>query len=175
MSQIDDIRRQMALIRHEMHYDVSNVVNDVESAMDWRSVIRDHPYLAIGAGVAAGYLLVPRRKSAARRAVPPPQSLAEIPPESLAAIMPAVAETSRKSKTPPKSLGRQLLGWGVGMLWPLVGQSVQAYAAMWLEDQIKNHLNPNPRPPGGHAPASSTGRPGEPHDGDSVQRTARRG
>lgn len=170
MSQVDDIRRQMALIRHEMHHDVSNVVSDVENVMDWRSVIRGHPYLALGAGLAVGYLLVPRRKPVA-----PPQALAGVPPEALAAVMPAVAEASRKPEKAPKSLSRQLLGWGVGMLWPLVGQSVQSYAAIWLEDQIKNHLNPNPGPPGGHPPASSTGRPGEPHDGDPVHRAARRG
>lgn len=173
MSQVDDIRRQMALIRHDMHYDVSNVVSEVESAMDWRSVIRKHPYLALGAGLAAGYFLVPRRKPAARRTTSP-QAVAEIRPETLAAAMPLVEPSKRPEKT-PKSLGRQLLGWGVGMLWPLVGQSVQAYAAMWLEDQIKQQLNPNPRPPGDHVPPSSSGRPGEPYDGASAHRTARRG
>lgn len=175
MSQVDDIRRQMALIRHEMHYDVSNVVSDVESVMDWRSVIRNHPYIAIGAGLAAGYFLVPRRKSSARRAV---QALAEVPPEALAAVMPklaAVEASSRKPDKPPKSLGRQLLGWGVGMLWPLVSQSVQSYAAIWLEDQIKQQLNPNPRPPGDYVPPSSSGRPGEAYDGAPAQRAARRG
>jgi hypothetical protein len=175
VSQVDDIRRQMALIRHEMHYDVSNVVSDVESAMDWRSVIRKHPYIAIGAGLAAGYFLVPRRKPAARRASPPRQALAEIPPETLAAVMSPAAEALRKPEKPPKSLGRQLLGWGVGMLWPLVGQSVQSYAAMWLEDQIKQHLNPNPKPPGDRVPPSSSGRPGDPYDGAPAQRAARRG
>ena len=35
---VDEIRRQMALIRREMHSNVSNVVSDVEEAMDWRLV-----------------------------------------------------------------------------------------------------------------------------------------
>ncbi|WP_165073842.1 hypothetical protein [Paludisphaera rhizosphaerae] len=174
MSQVDDIRRQMALIRHEMHYDVSNVVSDVESVMDWRSIIRRHPYITIGAGLAVGYFLVPRRKPATRT-VPLPQALAEISPETLAAVIPPVVEASRKAEKPSKPLSRQLLGWGVGMLWPLVGQSVQAYAAMWLEDQIKQHLNPNPKPPGDRVPPSSSGRPGEPYDGAPATRDARRG
>ena len=45
MSEIDDIRRQMAQIRHDLHQDVSSVVGgvsevvtEVEEAMDWRSV-----------------------------------------------------------------------------------------------------------------------------------------
>ena len=173
MSQVDDIRRQMALIRHEMHYNVSNVVSDVESAMDWRSVIRKHPYIAISAGLAAGYFLVPRRKPTRR--VPLPQTLADLPPETLAAVMPSVVEAPRKPAKPPKSLSRQALGWGVGMLWPLISQSVQSYAAVWLEDQIKQQLNPNAKPPGDHVPPSSSGRPGEPYDGASAQRAARRG
>ncbi len=170
MSDVDEIRRQMALIRREMHTSVSNVVSDVEDAMDWRSVIRNHPYIALGAGLAVGYLVVPRRKKAQVRRVveipAAPQALtAGAFPEPLAFQAPAPAK-------PAKSLGRRLLGWGVGMLWPLVGQSVQAYAAVWLEDQLKQHLNL--KPPGEFVPPSSSGRPGEPYDGEAARRASRR-
>jgi hypothetical protein len=174
VSQVDDIRRQMALIRRDMHSDVSGVVSDVESAMDWRSVIRNHPYISVGVGLAAGYFLVPRRKPDVRRAAPS-QIAAAITPETLAAAASRVAEPPRKPEPPPKSLRRQFLGWGVGMLWPLVSQSVRAYAAMWVEDQIKQHLNPNPSPPGNPVSDPFSGKPGEPYDGASVHRTARRG
>lgn len=176
MSQVDDIRRQMALIRREMHYDVSQVVSDVEEAMDWRSVIRNHPYIALGAGLAVGYFLVPRRKSGAKKVR---QALAEVSPQALAEVLPglaaaAPAEPPRPPK-PPKSLLRRVAGWGVGMLWPLVGQSVQSYAAIWLEEQLKQHLNPHARPPGESVPPSSSGRPNEPYDGQTAHRVARRG
>ncbi|WP_165250320.1 hypothetical protein [Paludisphaera soli] len=169
MSDVDEIRRQMALIRREMHTSVSNVVSDVEDAMDWRSVIRNHPYIALGAGLAVGYLVVPRRKKS-RPVLQVPAGFAATTagafPEPLAFQAPA------PPAKPGKSLGRRLLGWGVGMLWPLVGQSVQAYAAVWLEDQLKQHLNL--KPPGDFVPPSSSGRPGEPYDGEAARRAARR-
>jgi len=167
VSDVDDLRRQMALIRREMHTNVSNVVSDVEEAMDWRSVIRNHPYIALGAGLAVGYLVVPRRKKAARKAIP---ALGDAFAAASAAPPIRVVEAPAK---PAKSAGRRLLGWGVGLLWPLVGQSVQAYAAMWLEDQLKQHMNL--KPPGEYVPPSSSGRPGEPYDGEAARRAARRG
>ena len=172
---VDEIRRQMALIRREMHSNVSNVVSDVEEAMDWRLALRKHPYIALGAGLLAGYFLVPRRKTKAQRVQ---QALASVPAEALADVMPRMAaftapEPPRAAKpAPPKSLGRRLLSWGVGMAWPLVSQSAQAYAAMWLEDQIKRQMNLNPTPPA--VPPSSSGRPGEPYDAAHA-RSARRG
>ena len=67
MNEIDEIRRQMAQIRHDLHQDVSNVVsgvsevvNEVSGVMDWRSALRGHPYMLVGAALAAGYLIVPR-------------------------------------------------------------------------------------------------------------------
>lgn len=183
MSQIDvdELRRQMALIRREMHTDVANVVTDVGEAMDWRAPIRNHPYLAIGAGLMAGFFLAPRRKSRARRVQ---EAIASVPPEALADIMPRMAAVAAPAPlkapkpapapAPSKSLGRQLIGWVVGMAWPLVSQSAQAYAAMWLESQLKQQLKPNLGPPPGAVPPSSSGRPGEPYDG-RASRAARRG
>lgn len=174
---VDEIRRQMALIRREMHTDVANVVSDVEDAMDWRSPIRNHPYVAIGAGLIAGYFLVPRRKTKAQRVQ---QALASVPAEALADVIPRIAPVSKPAPVksakpaPSKSLGRQLTSWVVGMAWPLVSQSAQAYAAMWLESQLKQQLNPNPGPPPGTVPPSSSGRPGEAYDGRAA-RAARRG
>ncbi|AMV40866.1 hypothetical protein [Planctomyces sp. SH-PL62] len=171
MSDVDEIRRQMALIRREMHTSASNVVSEVEQAMDWRSVIRNHPYIALGAGLAVGYFVVPRRKKTRRvveiAADALPLSTADAAPRPLLFQPPAPPEK------PSKPLGRRLLSWGVGMLWPLVGQSVQAYAAVWLEDQLKQHLNL--KPPGEFVPPSSSGRPGESYDGGPARSASRRG
>jgi hypothetical protein len=173
VTDVDEIRRQMALIRREMHTSVSNVVSDVEDAMDWRSVIRNHPYIALGAGLAVGYFVVPRRKKSR-----PVQAAMDALPRTAAGAFPEPLHFQAPAQAPPpparpgKSLGRRLLGWGVGMLWPLVGQSVQAYAAVWLEDQLKQHLNL--KPPGDYVPPSSSGRPGEPYDGEAARRAGRR-
>ena len=88
VNEINEIRRQMAQIRHDLHQDVSNVVsgvsevvNEVSGVMDWRSALRGHPYMLVGTALAAGYLIVPRRKKVAE---PGQNSLASmVVPESL--------------------------------------------------------------------------------------------
>jgi len=165
VSDIDDIRRQMAQIRRDMHLDVSQVVGEVEDAMDWRSVIRNHPYATIGVGLAAGYLIVPKRRRRVERAADAARPL-------LGASVTPGYETAPPEK-PRKSLGRRATGWALGLLWPLVSQSVQAYAAMWLESQLKQHMDLNPQP---SDPSSSPrGGPGDPYGGDAVYRMPKRG
>lgn len=168
MSDIDDIRRQMAQIRRDMHLDVSQAVGEVEDAMDWRSVIRNHPYITLGVGLAVGYFIVPKR----RRRVE--QAAAGVRPLLEASATP-VYEPAPLAK-PRKSLGRRATGWALGLLWPLVSQSVQGYAAMWLESQLKQHLNLTPQPAHPEdASSSPRGGPGDPYGGDAVYRMPKRG
>lgn len=82
MNEIDEIRWQMAQIRHDLHQDVasvvsgvSGVVDEVTEVMDWRSVLRNHPYIATGVALATGYLIVPRRS---KYSVPSQNHLASV-------------------------------------------------------------------------------------------------
>ncbi|HKM54580.1 MAG TPA: hypothetical protein VJY33_14310 [Isosphaeraceae bacterium] len=132
MNEIDEIRRQMAQIRHDLHQDVSNVVsgvsevvNEVSGVMDWRSALRGHPYMLVGAALAAGYLIVPRRKEVAE---PGQNSLAStVVPESL----------TRKKRFRPVSFAAELL-------WPIATQAIQAYALIWIENRLKQYLHVGP-------------------------------
>jgi hypothetical protein len=172
VNDVDDIRRQMAAIRHDMHFDVSNVVSDVEEAFNWRSVLRGHPYITVGAALAVGYFIVPKRRRRVERKVAAVDGIQPF----LGASVPAGYVPVRPEK-PPKSLARKAGGWALGLLWPLVSQSVQAYAAAWLEGQIKQHLNlhtPPPEPGDGRS-SSATGNPGDPYGGDAVYRMPKRG
>jgi hypothetical protein len=132
VNDIDEIRRQMAQIRHDLHQDVSNVVSgvsevvsEVSGVMDWRSVLRGHPYMLVGAALAAGYLIVPRRK----QVVVPSQSFlaSTVVPETLI----------RKKQFRPVSLA-------VELLWPIATQAVQAYALIWIENRLKEYLHVGP-------------------------------
>jgi hypothetical protein len=132
VNEIDQIRHQMAQIRHDLHHDVSNVVsgvsevvNEVSGVMDWRSALRGHPYMLVGAALAAGYLIVPRRKK-----------VAEPCQDSLASVV--VPETlSRKKRFRLVSLVAELL-------WPIATHAVQAYALIWIENRIKQYLQVGP-------------------------------
>lgn len=164
MTDVDEIRRQMAQIRHDMHYDVSHVVGDVEEAMDWRAALSRHPYILVGVGLAAGYFLVPRRRR---------ESVQWVDRDSREArsFMERPSASSRPAK-PPKSLAKRAVGWAAGMLWPLVSQSAQNYAAVWLENQIKQHMSAHP--PEGPLHAASGGPEG-PGGGEFVYRMPNRG
>lgn len=168
MTDIDEIRRQMAQIRHDMHYDVSHVVGDVEEVMDWRAALRKHPYIVVGVGVAVGYFLVPRRRREPVRWVDR-DSMMEARP-----LMERPSEPPRPAK-PPKSLARRAVGWAAGMLWPLVSQSAQNYAAVWLENQIKQHMQMQTHPHEGPFSTAQRGREGAGGGDDFVYRMPKRG
>jgi len=142
VSEIDDIRRQMAQIRHDLHQDVSSVVGgvsevvtEVSEVMDWRSVLRSHPYLLTGAAMAAGYLLVPRRA----KVVTPQRN-------SNHYISTPTQEEPVLRKKPFRPMS-----WAINLLWPIATQAAQSYAMIWIENQLKDHLQmgPDRMPPEG--------------------------
>ena len=68
-TEISEIQRRMAQIRHDMHHEVQGAVRGAQSLTDWRSVVRNRPWLSLSIAVAVGYLIVPRRQSEARTLV----------------------------------------------------------------------------------------------------------
>lgn len=165
MTDVDEIRRQMAQIRHDMHYDVSHVVGDVGEVMDWRAILRRHPYVVVGVGLAAGYFLVPKRRRK-------PVEWTEREAREARAFLERPTAPPKPAK-PPKSLTKRAVGWAAGMLWPLISQSAQNYAAVWLENQIKQHMHAQAQE--GPFQAASRG-PGGPGPGDEfVYRMPKRG
>jgi hypothetical protein len=140
-SEIDEIRRQMALIRHELHVDVQGVVETAEAVADWRHYIRRYPWVALGAAAVVGYLIVPRRQPAAPRAV---------------AGQPEVAQSVASVKAEDKQENRaSLIGMAFGMLAPVAVRFAQGYAVKYLEHWIaQQHLRQGPP---SSMPASGTG------------------
>jgi hypothetical protein len=129
MTEADLIRQQMARIRHDLHKDVSGVRGGVERALDWKSLPRNYPLAAVVAALAAGYMIVPRRASAARDGA-----------------MAADFHAPDGEKTRPR---RGFAPYAMGLLWPIAEQAFQSYAAMWIEDWIRQKLRGGPSPDNG--------------------------
>jgi hypothetical protein len=60
---LSELQHQMAQIRHEMHEDVREAVRGAQSLTDWRSMVANHPWTALGLATALGFLLVPARRT----------------------------------------------------------------------------------------------------------------
>jgi hypothetical protein len=60
----EQISQQMRAVRGELREDVHGVVDRARTLADWRHYVRSHPWLFLAAGAAAGFLLVPSRRSA---------------------------------------------------------------------------------------------------------------
>lgn len=61
--EVTTIQARMKELRRDLDDDVQDIVEDARDMRDWRSYVRTYPWLCLGAAVAAGYLIVPRRTS----------------------------------------------------------------------------------------------------------------
>jgi hypothetical protein len=161
-SEIDDIRRKMALIRRELHEDVKGVVAEAEEVADWRHYIRMYPWASVAAALAIGFFVVPKR----RKTVKPEQVAQAVMAELPRAPQVVEAEPARKK-------GRGLIGAGLALIAPVVMRAAQNYAthfvtnwiAQMQESQMAQMMadsgaSPQARPPGGSPPGF--GRTGGP-------------
>jgi len=173
-NEIDEIRRQMAQIRRELHEDVQEVVAGAGAVTDWRRYIRMYPWASVGIAAATGYLIVPKRRRNVPRDITRQADVAEVR-EAL----------SRSTRAEPeaKKTRKSLIGAGLGMLAPLAWRAAQNYAMgyleQWVAQQQQQYMaasgpahaaspgqaRPTGMPPGGPAPPSGGGgarRPGNP-------------
>jgi hypothetical protein len=151
---IDDIRQEMAQIRRDLHTDISEVVGSASRVFDWRGIVGRHPWKSLGATFVLGYILVPRRNSAA--AVTPVYEPVSGPDRFDAA---SAAEQG--------GLVRSMARWSWRLLGPVAIQAAQTYAAYLIEDALTRsrissrpprHPGPGVRPNGAEAPAGATSR-----------------
>ena len=133
-AEISEIQRRMAQVRHELHEEVREAVQGAQSLTDWRSHVRHHPWLALGAAAAVGYLIVPRRRHE------PAPTIVAVTPHAASAALPSPAAAEPKKK---KRWG--LIGSAVGLLAPIAVRAAQNYAIQYLEQWIAA------QPPGGGA------------------------
>jgi hypothetical protein len=146
----DDIRRRMALIRRDLHADVQGVVAKAEAAADWRRYLTMYPWVSLGAALALGYWIVPKRS---------PQAISYV--ES--APPPPVAPSAREEAVVQK---KGLLGAAVGMVAPLAIRLAQGYALKLLDQWYKelhthqSQAGPSPAQRGPGRASSGASPPG---------------
>jgi hypothetical protein len=170
-AEITEIQRRMAQIRHELHENVREAVKGAQSLTDWRSQVRNHPWLALGTAAALGYLIVPKRHPAPAIVAVAPAAVQPTP--AVAAVQPTPAA--------PKKKRRGLIGSALGLLAPIAVRAAQNYAIQYLEQWIASQppgarsapfgagLFPGGptaggRPGPGPRPSAPTGTPGRPRD-----------
>ncbi len=132
---IAEIQRRMAQIRHDMHREVQGEVKGAQLLTDWRSLVQSHPWLVVSLAAAAGYLVVPRRS--ASRAMPVASGFPG--PELYAA-------PNTRAETPPPGRSRwSILGTAFSLLAPVAARAAQNYALGHLEQWLSQHpLSPSP-------------------------------
>jgi hypothetical protein len=122
-AEITEIQRRMAQIRRELHEDVRSAVEGAQSLTDWRSHVRHHPWLTLGAATALGYFIVPRRR--------------EEPAPAIVAVAPAAAPAmSQADLAAPKKKRWGIIGTAAGLLVPIAVRAAQNYAIQYLEKWI---------------------------------------
>jgi hypothetical protein len=80
-------------VRCDLDEDVQEIVEGARVMGKWRYYVRSYPWVCLGAALAAGYLIVPRRQSGMR---PDAQALAELANQSrllAASHLPATGTT----------------------------------------------------------------------------------
>src|SRR4051812_8904675 len=137
----------MAQIRRELHEDVREVVASAEAVTDWPRYIRMYPCAALGAAVAAGYLIVPRR----HRTVP-----RDIATHADVAQAREVVEDVKGKQDKPKKSRKGVVGAAFGFLVPIALRAAQGYAVQYLEQWVLQqqmaagpHSPDQPEAPGG--------------------------
>src|SRR5689334_7390986 len=103
---IDEIRREMAQIRMNLHKEIRGVVVNAEAATDWRRYVRSYPFASLALAAGVGYLVVPRRRRSIR--------------DTAEAAATATAERLHQelAETAPP---RRRAGWGSTIVAPIAG------------------------------------------------------
>src|SRR5438874_49626 len=113
-NEADQIRREMALIRRELHDDVREVVATASAVTDWRRYLTAYPWVSLGAAFAVGYLIVPRR----RKKVATQSDVSKVR-EAVESTRQTVVESAKAKDDDSKKRRKGLIGAALGIITPL--------------------------------------------------------
>lgn len=115
-----DVVERMAALRRELTTDVEHVAESAKAMTDWTFYVRRFPWAAVGLAAAAGFLLVPRKRT---NIAPTTEQLA-----ALAQSKEFVAAATNQLK-PPQSLLK-------GLAATLAAMAARA-AVAYVTEQIR--------------------------------------
>jgi len=156
-SEVDDIRREMAKVRRELHADVQGVVSTAEAATDWKRYLTAYPYASLATAAVVGYMLVPRRVEAA---APVSGAVVQEDVAKLHALVAKATETVTEATKKIKPPRKGIVAAAIGLAAPMVFRAAQGYAMKYLEGWILQQQMSHPVSgplfvrPGGAAPDS---------------------
>ncbi|MGP0066959.1 MAG: hypothetical protein ACLQGP_25625 [Isosphaeraceae bacterium] len=123
---VDEIYHRMAVIRRDLHTNVSESVAGAEAVMDWGRYTWTYPWIALGAAAAAGYLIY---TSGHQKVTADTASLAD-GAEAGEPVAGAMVKEQARSRAGQKLL---LTAWDI--LSPVAIRAGQNYMLHWLEKQ----------------------------------------
>jgi hypothetical protein len=164
-NEVDEIRRQMALIRRDLHEGVREVVATAEAVTDWRRFLGSYPWVFLGAAFAAGYFIVPKRR---RVEVKLPEVATQVDVSKVREAVESARQTvleAAKDQTAGGKRRKNLIGAAFGLLVPVAVRAAQGYAVKYLEHWIAQqqdllHFGPGPAQTGTPGATGTPPRPG---------------
>jgi hypothetical protein len=117
------IRQRMEEVRCDLDEDVQTIVQGARDMVDWRSYVKTYPWVCLGAALALGYLIVPRRPLMQREI----QTLAELAEPAEQSRLVAMSQLSTKGNVR-------------GMLLALVGNLAVRGISSFVEQQFDKHF-----------------------------------
>jgi hypothetical protein len=157
VTDVAEIQRRMAQIRHDMHQEVRGAVKGAQLLTDWRSLVKSYPWLSISLATVAGYVIVPRR-----RATNATTMITGIPAQIHSVVADVPAQPPQRSRS-----AWSILGTTFSLLAPVAARAAQNYALGHLEQWLAEHpLSPSPS----QSPNGPDGEFGQPLPTDATNR-----
>jgi len=136
-NEIDEIRREMAQIRMDLHKEMQGVVVNAEAATDWRQYVHRYPFASLALAASVGFLIVPRRRRSIRATA-----------EAAATATAEKFHQELVESPPPRrkaGWGSTILGSTIGLLGSMALRGAQNYASYYLENLIAQQMANRPQ------------------------------
>lgn len=118
----NEIRSEMARIRHALGPHAQEVVGETRRLVDWRTYVREYPWACVGAAMAVGFFIVPDRPKIVS---PDADDLAQLAKRNQLVVRqsPKGGRTQSLARTSAAFLGNMLLRSAVAYVGQRVGKA----------------------------------------------------